>query len=215
MKYGNYKMINNFGSDGDRQTWKKWSETYTNFIEPIKKDVMDTQQSAEERLWNYIDGTCNAEEKSAIEKLIESNIEWQKKYRELLQLNELIYSSELEVPSMRFTKNVMEDIAKHQVAPAAKSYIDKKIVWGIGTFFLTMIFGILIYAFSQIHFTGSAGNSVTPEIITRYNPGNVDWSKYFNGTYVSIFMMINVILGLVFFDKYLQRKKNQSSHKEA
>ena len=135
-----------------------WSETYTNFTEPIKKEIMDNQTSAEERLWNYIDGTCSAEEKSAIEKLIESNIEWQKKYRELLQLNELIYSSELEVPSMRFTKNVMEDIAKYQVAPAAKNYIDKKIIWGIGTFFLTMIFGILIYAFAQIHFTGSGGN---------------------------------------------------------
>ena len=205
-------MINNTRSDGDRQTW---SETYTNFTEPIKKDVMDTQQSAEERLWNYIDGTCNAEEKSAIEKLIESNIEWQKKYRELLQLNELMYSSELEVPSMRFTKNVMEEIAKYQVAPAAKNYIDKRIIWGIGTFFLTMIAGILIYAFAQIHFTGSDGNSGTSDIITKYTPGNVDWSKYFNSTYVSIFMIINVILGLVFFDKYLQRKKNQSNQKEA
>jgi hypothetical protein len=216
MKYGNYKTIKiGIGRFEIVRRMNNWSETYTNFTEPIKKDVMDSQQSAEERLWNYIDGTCNAEEKSAIEKLIESNIEWQKKYRELLQLNELIYSSELEVPSMRFTKNVMEDIAKYQVAPAAKNYIDKKIIWGIGTFFLTMIFGILIYAFSQIHFTGSGGDSGTSEIITKYTPENVDWSKYFNGTYVGIFMMINVILGLVFFDKYLQRKKNQSNQKEA
>src|SRR5579862_1335393 len=211
MKYGNYKMINKSGnsaSDTGCQVRNYWSETCTNFTEPIKKDIMDTQQSAEERLWNYIDGACNAEERSEIKKLIDANVEWQEKYRELLQVNELISSSELEVPSMRFTKNVMEEIAKYQVAPAARNYIDKKIIWGIGAFFLTMIFGILVYAFSQIHLSGSAGGSGTSAIITKYTPGNVEWSKYFNGTYVGIFMMINVILGLVFFDKYLQRKKN-------
>jgi hypothetical protein len=212
MKYGNYKIINNAGTDGDRQTW---SETYTNFTEPIKKEIMDNQPSAEERLWNYIDGTCDAEERSEIEKLIDSNIEWQKKYRELLQLNELMYSSDLEVPSMRFTKNVMEEIAKYQVAPAARNYIDKRVIWGIGTFFLIMIAGILIYAFSQIHLTSSGRDLGTSDIITKYNPGNVEWSKFFSGTYVGILMMINVILGLVFFDKYLQRKKNQSDQKEA
>jgi hypothetical protein len=176
---------------------------------------MDPQQQTEERLWNYIDGLCDVEEKSAIELLIQSNIEWQRKYRELLQLHEVINSVDLEEPSMRFTKNVMEEIAKHQVAPAAKHYIDKKIIWGIGGFFLTTIIGILIFAFSQVHLSAPESSSHTTELITKYTPGNLDWSKYFNSTYVSIFMMINVILGLVFFDKYLRRKKNQTGHKEA
>src|SRR5271154_2365028 len=207
MKYGNYKTINKLIREQNN-----WSELY-NIIQRGKKNIMNNQQPAEERLWNYIDGVCSSEEKSAIEMLIESNIEWQKKYRELLQVHQLINSTDLEEPSMRFTKNVMEEISKYQVAPAAKNYIDKKIIWGIGSFFLTMIVGILIYAFAQIHFTGSGANSAPSELITKYNPGNVAWAKYFNTTYVSIFMMINVILGLVFFDKYLQRKKNQSKHK--
>lgn len=209
MKYGNYKTINKLIREQNN-----WSELY-NTIQPGKKNIMNNQQPAEERLWNYIDGVCSSEEKSAIEILIESNIEWQKKYRELLQLHQLINGTELEEPSMRFTKNVMEEISKHQVAPAAKNYIDKKIIWGIGSFFLIMIAGILIYAFSQIHFTSSGTSPVSSELVTKYNPANVEWSKYFNTTYVSIFMMINVILGLVFFDKYLHRKKNQSKHKEA
>ncbi len=210
MKYGNYKTINNLTDDQNN-----WAELGNNNIQLIKQKIMDTLQDTEERLWNYIDGVCNAEEKSAIEKLIDSNIEWQHKYRELLQLNEIINSSDLEVPSMRFTKNVMEEIARFQVAPAAKNYIDKKIIWGIGTFFLTMIIGILIYAFVQIHLTSSGGDSGVSGVINKYNPGNVPWTKYFSNTYVNVFIMINVVLGLLFFDKYLHRKKDQSKQKEA
>ncbi len=167
---------------------------------------MDKQDSIDERLWDYIDGLCSNEEKSAIEQLIESNIEWQKKYRDLLQLNELLTSAELEAPSMRFTRNVIEEIAKHQVAPAARQYIDKKIIWGIGTFFLTLIAGFLIYALAQIHFA-AGGNSPAEDLITKYNPGNLSWGKYFNNTYVNIFLLINVVLGLVMLDMIITRKK--------
>ena len=212
MKSGNFKTISKL--TGDKQYWSQTCDD--NITEPIKKNVMDTQQLTEERLWNYIDGLCNAEEKSAIEQLIDSHLEWKKKYHELLQLNELVSKSELEFPSMRFTKNVMEEIAKYQVAPAAKNYIDKKIIWGIGTFFLTMIAGILIYAFAQIHFTSPSGlDTDATQMINKYNPGNVEWSKYFSSTYVNIFLLINVVLGLFMLDMFLTRRKNQSKHKEA
>jgi len=120
-------------------------------------------------------------------------------------------STELEEPSMRFTKNVMEEIAKYQVAPATRSYINKKIIWGIGGFFIMMIAGFLIYSFSQISFA----NSPTPKLLTEYNNtmNKVDWSKFFNNTYTNIFMMVNVVLGLMMLDIYLTRKKEQ--HKEA
>jgi len=65
----------------------------------------------EDRLWDYIDGQCSPTERSAIEELLATNREWQQKHRELLNLQQLLSSSELEAPSMRFTKNVMEEIA--------------------------------------------------------------------------------------------------------
>jgi hypothetical protein len=206
MKYVNYKTINKIIRKQD-----KWPDLWEDNPTPNKKNIMDIQHT-EERLWSYIDGTCDTPEKSAIEKLIDENLEWRQKYQELLLVHELINGSELEVPSMRFTKNVMEEIAKYQVAPAAKNYIDKKIIYGIGTFFLTMIVGILIYAFAQIHFTGT-GNPGSSEIISKYNPGNVEWAKYFSSTSVYVFLLVNVVLGFVFFDKYLQNKKMQSKHK--
>jgi len=86
----------------------------------------------EERLWNYIDGTSAAGERTAIEQLLQSNAEWKAKYHELLEVNELLRSSELEAPSMRFTKNVMEEISRLHIAPATKTYINNRIIWGLG-----------------------------------------------------------------------------------
>ena len=97
---------------------------------------MNTQHNIEERLWNFIDGTISAGEKTAIEKLLQSDAEWKTKYSELLQVNDLLKSSQLEAPSMRFGKNVMEEISKLHIAPAAKNYINKKIIWGIAFFFI-------------------------------------------------------------------------------
>lgn len=162
----------------------------------------------EERLWNYIDGTSDAGEKPVIEKLLAENAEWKAKYRELLEVNSILQSSELEEPSMRFTKNVMEEISKLHIAPATKAYINKKIVWGIGIFFITLLAGFLVYGFGQIDWTTS-GDSNMPVDLSK-----VDISKFFNNTYMNVFMMINVVLGLFLLDRYLANKRKQS-RKEA
>ena len=114
---------------------------------------MNTQHNMEESLWNFIDGTISASEKIVVEKLLQTDADWKAKYGELLQVNELLQSSELEAPSLRFSKNVMEQISKLHIAPATKSYINKKVIWGIGLFFNTMIVGFLIYGIGQIDFS--------------------------------------------------------------
>lgn len=157
----------------------------------------------EERLWNYIDGAADAGERSAIEQLLESNVEWRSKYQELLDVHQLLNATELDEPSMRFTRNVMEEISRLQIAPATKSYINKKIIYGIGIFFLTMIVGFLVYGISQIDWSAGANSGKTLPI----DLSKVDYSVFFNNTYVNIFMMVNVVLGLMFLDKYLANKK--------
>ena len=159
-------------------------------------------------LWNYIDGACGAEEKSAIEKLLESNVEWQSKYRELLDVHQLLNGTELEEPSMRFTRNVMEEIARLQIAPATRTYINKKIIYSIGGFFVIMIIGFIVYGLSQIDWSASGSTNMPVDL------GKVDYSVFFNNTYVNIFMMINVVLGLVLLDRYLanKKKKFQDAH---
>lgn len=176
---------------------------------------MNTQPSIEERLWDYIDGLSAPEERSAIEQLIDSNIEWRNKYHELLEVHQLMSNSlELEEPSMRFTQNVMEDIAKYHIAPAAKSYINKRIIWGIMGFFLLTIVGFLIYGFGQVNWSG--GSNGEPTVILGINVDRVnslDFSKLFSSTYGSVFVMVNAVLGLVLLDMYLGKKKRQLQEK--
>lgn len=161
----------------------------------------------EERLWEYIDGTCSAEEKSFIEQLIESHREWKDKYHELLDVHQLMHNSlELDQPSMRFTRNVMEEIGKHHIAPAANSYINKKIINAIGAFFILSIVGLLIYVLGQ--FNWSLGNSNTNNIAV--NVEKFELSKLMSSTSMNVFLCVNVILGLMLLDMYLTRKKKQT-----
>ena len=164
---------------------------------------MSTQQNMEERLWSFIDGTLLAEEKKVIEKLLENDTAWKAKYHELRRINELISASELDSPSMRFSKNVMEEIVKLHISPATKTYINKKIIWGLSFFFIVLIIGFLIYGFGQVDWNAEGNNNYSIDF------SKVDISKFFSNTYVNIFMMINVILGLFLFDRLLAVKRKQ------
>ena len=156
----------------------------------------------EARLWEYIDGISH--EPSVIEKLIAENAAWKAKYTELLELHQLIQTNELEQPSLRFTKNVMEQIAQLQIAPATRKYIDAKIIWGIAAFFIAVIAGFLIYGFSQIEWA-TADDTKNPLDVVK----NVNYSKMFNNIFVNLFMMLNVILALMLLDRFLNMKRKK------
>lgn len=163
---------------------------------------MAQNEDMELKLWDYIDGI--SEEPSVIEKLIAENAEWKAKYAELLEVHQLVQATELEEPSLRFTRNVMEEISRLQIAPATKTYINARIIWGIAAFFITVIVGFLVYGLSQIDWT--AGSTRSP---IGVDFSSVDYSKMFNNTFVNLFMMINVILGLMLLDRYLNWKKKK------
>ena len=167
---------------------------------------MNQEQNIEQQLWAYIDGISSYEEKTSIEKMLQSNLEWKNKYHELIEIHQLMNSAELEHPSMRFTKNVMEEIAKLHIAPATKNYINKKIIWGIAGFFFTLIAVFLIYGFSQVEWT-SASDSKYSVDLSRLS--QVDYSKVFNNNFVNAFMMVNVLLGLVLLDRVLANKRKK------
>lgn len=195
-------MINHLTADVGN-----WSDLYTD----PKVKRMSTEQIIEDRLWDYIDGLSSPAERSAIDELLAANFEWQQKYRELLNLHQLLDASELDAPSMRFTKNVMEEIARHHVAPATKTYINKNIIRSIGAFFVTMILGFVTYILAQFKWSvaGSGSSNIlgtNPNLnLERLNTVNV--SKAFNSTYITVFMLIVVVMGFMLLDMYLQRKR--------
>lgn len=166
----------------------------------------------EERLWDYIDGLGAAEERSAIQTLVAENIEWQRKYKELLHIHQMMSGTELDAPSMRFAKNVMEEIARYHVAPATKTYINKNVIRSIGAFLLSMITGLLVYCLGQFNWSAPSTSSNS---LPHYNIdldkeiNKFDWGKVFNSAYMNVFILVLVILGLVMLDMYLQRKRQQ------
>jgi hypothetical protein len=171
---------------------------------------MNTEVNMEDRLWDYIDGLSSPAEKSAVEALIAANLEWQRKYKELLNVHQLMSASELDAPSMRFTRNVMEEVARYQVAPATRSYINKNIIRGIGAFFLTLITGLLIFCFGQIKWSNPSGSSsVFPSINIGPAVDKFDFQKLFGNVPVTLFMLVAVVLGFVLLDMYLQRRKKE------
>ena len=154
-------------------------------------------------MWDYIDGVSSTEEKTVIGQLVQENNEWRSKYAELLEVHQIMQSTELEEPSMRFTRNVMDELTRLHIAPATKSYINQRIIKGLAVFFISMIVGFLVYGFGQVDWT-SSGDSIIPKSIS-----NLDYGKFFNNTYVNIFMMVNLVLGLFLLDRFLANKRKK------
>jgi hypothetical protein len=171
---------------------------------------MNIEETMEDRLWDYIDGLSSSAEKSAVEALITANIEWQRKYKELLNVHQLMTSSDLDAPSMRFTRNVMDEIARYQVAPATKTYINKNIIRGISGFFLCLIAGLLVYVFGQVKWSSAGASSLkVPSVDLGLD--KLDYGKFFASLPVTLIMLIAVVLGLVLLDMYLQQKKKEQT----
>ena len=159
----------------------------------------------EVKLWEYIDGMVEPAEKSAIEQLIAENAEWRARYHELLDLHQSINLVELEEPSLRFTRNVMDEIARHHIAPATKEYINKKIIWGIAAFFITVIVSFVVYGIAQVDWSTGGGDGALGGI----NFKQVDYSAMFSNTFVNIFIMLNIVLGLMLLDRYLADRRTK------
>ena len=100
----------------------------------------------------------------------------------------------------------MEEISKTHIAPATKTYLNKKVIWGIAAFFLTVITSFVIYGIAQIDWSsGTSGKGID------FN--RIDYSSLFNYNCLNIFMMVNVVLTLMLLDSYLTGKKKRLSEK--
>lgn len=164
----------------------------------------DFAAANETLLWRFIDGVATEAEKIEIEILISSNLQWKEKYAELLQLNEILRSTELDQPSVRFTKNVMEQVTQYRIASSTSGYVNKNIFLFIGGLFLSLILICFVLVLQNINWqnttTDSSGiqSPVDAEKISH---------AILNSNHIFLWIAANVILGFYFIGKYLAGKR--------
>jgi len=159
----------------------------------------------EEKLWAYIDGNCSTEEQQAISELIHADVQIRAKYEQLLQLNAEFSGMELDEPPMAFTYNVMEAIRTENARVPLKAAINKKIIRGIGLFFILTLTAAIIFILANIKFSGGQTANLSQYI--KMPAIDAEKAKIL----VQAFVFFDVVLGLYLFDAYLRRKKREKS----
>lgn len=155
----------------------------------------------EQRIWDYLDGTCDEQESKDIARLLEVDPEYQQMYSELKSLNEDMVKMDLDQPSMAFARNVMERISPLPVPGSIRSLVDKRIIYGIASFFIISILALLTVVFFQIDWAKPVANSLPDLQIPAVN-----YSTYLNSTYLRIFLFADLILGLYILDSLMRKK---------
>lgn len=155
----------------------------------------------EQRIWDYLDGTDTPQQRELTEQLIKSDPLYRQVYDECKSFNNLLSAADQDEPSMGFTRNVMERINLEPAPASFKSFIDKRIIFGIATFFLFTITALLGVLFYQIDWTQATGFKM-PELTMP----TFDSSKYLSSTYINIFLFIDIIIGLYLFDGFLRKR---------
>lgn len=155
----------------------------------------------EEKLWNYIDGSCSEEDRKAIEVLIARDEVYKRKYEELLTLNQEFSKMETDEPPMTFTYKVMEAIRAEHAQQPLKAGINKRIIKGISGFFIVSIALLLILAILNVR-TGTANISVHLPDSLRLP----DIKNYLSKPVLEGFLFFDIVLGLFLFDAWLRRK---------
>ncbi|MCD8740636.1 hypothetical protein LT679_08500 [Mucilaginibacter roseus] len=160
--------------------------------------------SMDEKLWNYIDGTCTPQEHEAINRLIEQDEVYRHKYNELLALNaEFSNNIELDEPPMAFTFNVMEQIRAEQALKPLKATIDQRVIKGIAAFFILTISAIMLYVLFSVNWSAGGIDWKMPE----FKIPQIQISGLLNSGVMKAFLFFDAILCLYLFDYFLRRKR--------
>jgi anti-sigma factor RsiW len=157
------------------------------------------QQEMEIQIWEYIDGQCSAATRLYVEQMIATDANWKSLYEQLKTIHMALPSAiELEEPSMRFSKNVMETIVRASVVTATRQYLNPIVIRLIAGLFMISIIVLILFALST-------NQPVSSQPAFDFEPA-------FNSKTSTILIWVNVLTGLLLLDSIIRRKKNWSAH---
>lgn len=153
----------------------------------------------EEKLWDYIDGTCSEDERLAVATLIEKDETWRKAFNDLVELNTEVTAVTLDEPPMAFSYKVMEGIRKQEAARPLKTTLNTYVIKGIAGFFVLAIIIPIVFLFTGTQTTGN-GTAVI----------NITHLSTISSEAVKIFAYFDIMLLLFLADVLLRRKRNNT-----
>ena len=160
------------------------------------------EEEIEFQIWQYIDGTCTGTEHDRIAALIVTHAAWKRKHKELAALNESLSETfEAEVPSMRFSKNVMDRIATTPLARPSKKYINLGVIRSITVLFAAAFALILVCVI-----VAAKQNSPATSSFSRLNAVRFDLAALLNSPMFNLLIALNIVLALVFLDAVIRRR---------
>jgi len=116
-----------------------------------------------ELLWKYIDGACSPEEIAQAESLLAEDPEFKREWALRLKLHRQLQQQQLEQPSLRFARNVMDRLPrlyrKLDIRPLI-SPLWQKVFAGLAGAFLLAYFALV---FNVVE-TAGPGSSQIPEV---------------------------------------------------
>lgn len=174
---------------------------------------MDMQDASEKDrlLWAYIDGHCLPAEKELVEARLLNDPLWKADYEQLLAFHrELPETILLSAPSLRFTKSVMEEIGRHSMAPAAATYINKKVIYGIAGFVLGLL--LVLTGYMMANTDWSSAQWTAPDWkIDEWSPAIPSFKWLSSPHWATGFFIMNAFLALFLFDRLLAQRKKRTA----
>lgn len=160
----------------------------------------------EERIQDYLDGICSQSEAAEVLNKINTDGEWKERY-EALQAVHTLLAHDLETmqPSMRFTKNVMEEVSGLTIAKPVRLRNNPWIFRSAGGILGTLLLYVMVQMFGQIDLS-SAGKS-SPIPMPTVSMPEVNWGQYLGGGTTLLLFMICTVLGFVLLDKWLTSRR--------
>jgi ABC-type multidrug transport system permease subunit len=163
---------------------------------------MEQNEEMEMQIWDYMDGLATPGEKQRISELIEQDEAWREKFQQLQALQTtLLQNLELDQPSMRFTKNIMEAITATSITPATAKYINKSIIRSIAAFFIITITAFTGYALLTLNW-----HTGTTHLIPELNYKAISLTQLFDSNMLNLVIAINIVLALVLADKIIRKQ---------
>ncbi len=164
----------------------------------------------DDQIWEWLDGQSSPAQSQQLQQLISTDAAWAARHAELLALHQSL-QTDLEVlqPSMRFSKNVMEQIAALGLQHTARSYLNNRIIYGLGGLFVAAISAIILYAIAMVDW--AAGSESSLQLPGAQAGSQIDWGGLVSGPVGTGAVVVFSVLALALADQYL-RGRLQKRH---